>query len=650
MTTSSTHYANKIAPVTGASRGSSLETARKMPADTGSRSTVSAWTAQLGQELRDSGRKGSATGRNPGGEHDAVNGAGTSMRMALSGGGSPTGMSTHRAAAGVVSGTCTLALPSPLKEGGRGGCACVPEGRSDRRSEYPVSRFSKGGKSRVFTATLLSLALAACTVGPDYVRPTFDPPARFVRDEAPAASASNVNDGPDVEAAKAGDAHQAGAAEANAASDAGAGFWTTFDDPLLTELIDDALATNHDLRIALSRYDRANALLRGARFDALPTVTAQGTARDSRASADQAPGVPRAQRDAESYDASIVAGWELDLFGRIRRGVEAQRADAGASAADLQAAQVAIAAEVARTYLDLRGLQERLRVARANADNQRDTLRLVQAQLDAGRGTEFDTSRARAQLDTTQSRIPAFEAQIAFAMHRLAVLTGRTPGALVAQLEPARALPALPARLDAGTPGELLRRRPDVAAAEARLHAATARIGVATADLFPRFTLSGLIGSQAIDTGALFERGSETRLVALGIDWSFLDVGRVRARIAAADADAEGELARYRQTVLLALEDTENALVRYARARTEDEHLQRAAIDSANAARLARVRFDAGAAGLLEVLDAERTRLQAQDAFADARTRSVTGAVQLYRALAGGWPQRLPQREPISRR
>jgi multidrug efflux system outer membrane protein len=494
---------------------------------------------------------------------------------------------------------------------------------------------------RALTLGVATALLAACTVGPDYVRPDLPTPERFVRDEAPAVTATD--------AATNGEPVTATTAETAATQQPEAEFWTGFNDPLLTKLIDDALAANHDLRIALSSYDRANALLRGARFDYLPTITAEGTASDTRSSADQAPGAPRADRDSENYDASIVAGWELDLFGRIRRNVESQRADASASAADLQAAQVAIVGEVARTYVELRGLQERLRVARENAENQRETLRLVDAQLSAGRGSEFDTARARAQLETTLSRVPALEAAVAFNMHRLAVLTGRTPDALVAELEPQHALPTLPARLDAGTPGELLRRRPDVAAAEARLHAATARIGVATADLFPRFTLSGLIGSQAIDSDALFERDSETRLVALGVDWSFLDIGRVRARIKAADADAEGELARYQQSVLLALEDTENALVRYARARVEDGHLERAADDSAQAARLARVRFDAGAADLLEVLDAERTQLQAQDAFADGRTRSATSAVALYKALAGGWPQRLPTREKIAR-
>lgn len=478
-----------------------------------------------------------------------------------------------------------------------------------------------------FTALATAL-LAACAVGPDHVRPDTYAPAAFVGSDAQAGTDA----APDAPASPSADAE----------------FWKGFGDAQLTGLVEDALAYNHDLKTALARYDRANALLRGAKFDFFPTLTASGQASDARASQDQAPGVARADRDGKAYSAQVDAAWELDLFGRVRRGVEASRADAAGAAADLQALQVAIVGEVARTYADLRGLQERLRVARENADNQRETLRLVQARLDAGRGTDFDTARARAQLETTQSRVPALEAAVAVDMHRLAVLTGRTPDALVAQLQPQQPLPSLPARLDPGTPGDLLRRRPDVASAEQRLHAATARVGVATADLFPRFTLGGLIGSQAIDSGDLFERGSETRLVALGIDWSFLDIGRVRARIAAADADAEGELAQYRQAVLLALEDTENALVRYGRARREDAHLERAAIDSAEAARLARIRFDAGAADLLEVLDAERNRLQAQDAFADARTRSVTGAIGVYKALAGGWNERLPVRETLA--
>lgn len=474
---------------------------------------------------------------------------------------------------------------------------------------------------RPLAVAVLSAMLAACAVGPNHVRPVTDTADRFGR-------AGSIAD-----------------ATPQTAQDRE--FWHSFGDPQLSALIEHSLRANHDLRIALSRYDAANAVLRGAKLDRLPTLTAHANAGDSRLSADQAPAATRNERDDSTYQASIGASWELDLFGRVRRDIESRRAGAEAAAADLQALQVSIVAEVANQYLALRGFQERLQVARQHARSQADTLRLVDSSLAAGRGTEFDTARVRAQLQTTSSHVPALEAQIAVAAHRLAVLSGKQPQALVADLEAPRALPALPPAPDPGVPGELLRRRPDVAAAEHRLHAATARVGVATADLFPRFTLGGLLGSQAADRGALFGRDSETRLLALGVDWSFLDIGRVRARIAASNADAAGELARYQQTVLLALEDTENALVRDEKARVEDQFLARAASDSARAAELARARYETGAGNLLDVLDAERSSLQAQDAWAQSRTRSLAGVIGLYRAMAGGWPTRLPQRESV---
>ena len=482
---------------------------------------------------------------------------------------------------------------------------------------------------RLPTATVLGALLAACAVGPNFVRPTLDASDHFVRANTPGLPSTD-------------------SAIPKPVVQDNAEFWQSLGDPQLTALVEQTLLANHDLRIALSHYDAANALLRGAKLDRLPTITMNAIVSDSRLSADQAPGISRADRDSKSYAAGISAAWELDFFGRVRRNVEARRADTDAIAADLQALQVTIVAEVANDYVSLRGLQERLQVARQNAQSQAETLQLVDSGLAAGHSTEFDTARARAQLETTTSLIPALEAQIAITLHRLAVLSGKQPGALIAELESPRPLPALPATLDPGTPGELLRRRPDVAAAEFRLHAATARIGVDTADLFPRFTLGGLLGTQANVSGALFERDSETRLVALGVDWSFLDIGRVRARIAATNADAGGELARFQQTVLLALEDTENALVRYGNARLEDQHLQRAATDSARAAELARTRYEAGVSSLLEVLDAERITLQAQDAFAQSRTRSLGGLIQLYRAMAGGWSTRLPLRENVA--
>jgi len=497
---------------------------------------------------------------------------------------------------------------------------------------------------RTTVASAVLATLAACAVGPDYRTPDAPVPQAYTSDAqriaASAAGASEIV------------TSDATTHDVTPLPDADAAFWQRFADPVLDELVDRALRENHDLRIALARFDEANALLRESRFDYLPTVTASGGSSEARSSAAQLDGAGRADRDIDSHSANVVANWEIDVFGRVRRNVESQRAGTAATAADLAAAQVAIVGEVARSYLELRGFQERLRIARRNAENQRETLRIVEARLDAGRGTEFDTSRTRGQLESTLSRIPPLAAAVDVTMHRLAVLTGQAPGALVARLDATAMRVTAPPQgiVDAGTPGELLRRRPDVYAAERRVHAATARIGVATADLFPRFTLGGLIGTQAFDTSALFGRDSETRLVTLGVDWSFLDVGRVRARIAATDAAAAGALAQYEQTVLRALEETENALVRLGHAQLEGAHLERAALDGARAAELAHIRYEAGASDLLDVLDAERTRLQAEDASADAHTRSATALVDLYKSLAGGWPQREPRRERMSAR
>lgn len=490
-----------------------------------------------------------------------------------------------------------------------------------------MSRALRNSPAPMLSALALSLLLAGCMVGPDHVRPALGAGDSFLRDETVNGSAADS------------------AAEVVAAEVL---FWRRFDDPLLTRLVEDALRANHDLRIGLARLDQARALARQTDLDLLPTITAQAGATDARASADQAPGLARDDRDSESVEVGARAAWELDFFGRLRRGAQSQRADAEAVAFDLTALQVVVAAEVAQAYFDLRGRQAQLAVAKHNADNQASSLELVAARLDAGQGTQFDTQRALAQLESTRARIPALRAEEAILMHRIAVLTGRQPGALVAELEAFRAVPVLSDPVAAGAPGDLLRRRPDIAAAEARLASATSRIGVETADLFPRFTLGGLIGSQSMSTGGLFERDSQTRLVALGVDWSFLDVGRVRARIAAAEAGAEAALARYEQTVLRALEETESALVRYQHARTELAHLEQAAEAGSNGARLARLRFEGGLVNFLEVIDAERARLDAQDQLARGQARTANAMVSVYRALAGGWPDRMPDRVDLA--
>ena len=283
-----------------------------------------------------------------------------------------------------------------------------------------------------------------------------------------------------------------------------------------------------------------------------------------------------------------------------------------------------------------------MRIAQRNADNQAKTLRLIDLRRSAGIGSAFEVDRATTQLENTRASVPALQSAIALSTHRIAVLVGQAPETVLAGLDSDTSLPSLPETIATGTPAELLRRRPDVTAAERRLAAATSRVGVATADLFPRFTLGGLIGTQALDAGALFERDSETRLVAFGIDGSFLNVGRVRSRIAAANAATAADLAAYEQTVLLALEETENALVRVSRSAEEIAHLERAAAAGARATAVARLRYDNGAIDVLDVLEAERVGLQAEDAFAQGRVRNTVAVVSLYKALAGGWLRYVP--------
>ncbi|WP_248672875.1 efflux transporter outer membrane subunit [Pseudomonas agarici] len=458
--------------------------------------------------------------------------------------------------------------------------------------------------------------LQGCTVGPDFHRPqTPDMPETFTQaNVAPAAQS------------------QANAADYE--------FWNRFEDPQLTSLVKTALAANYDLRTALANYDAANALLRLARFDQIPTVTLSAQAGHQRLSTDEANG---ASRSDDVYANKASLNWELDFVGRIRRSVESQKSETAARASDLQAMQVAVVSQVASTYIDLRAAQKILRLSKTNADSQRETLDIVQGRLDAGRGSTYDLSRAQAQLDTTLSRIPQLEARVAVDRHRLAVLAGLTPTALDAQLQKDTGMPVVPDVIEPGTPADIIRRRPDVASAEYQLHAATARVGVATADLFPRVSLGAAFGTYAFSGDGLYSSSGESNLALLGIDWSFLDVGRVKSRIAAADAQAAARLAGYQQTVLRALEDVDNALVRFARNKDENARLVSASNGWEKAAGISSARYQAGAIELFELLDAQRSLYNAQISEADSQARSTTSAVDLFVSLAGGWPQYVPQ-------
>jgi multidrug efflux system outer membrane protein len=456
-------------------------------------------------------------------------------------------------------------------------------------------------------AFLAPLALTACAVGPNYVKPETKVADQF----------GNFN------------------AAAFTQDPAVTKFWSLFSDQQLDALVTDALTANYDLRIALARFNEARASRRESKFDLFPTVTASGGYTKQRLTEEQAVLLP--DRNQTFYDAGFDAIWELDLFGRVRRGIEATNAAAESAEASLRDAQVIVVAEVARTYLELRGQQGRLAVARRNVENQRESLNLANVRLDAGRGTELDTSRAQAQLNITLASIAPLEAAVASSIHRLSVLTGRQPVELRDQLVTARDLPPMPAVAAVGNPTDLLRRRPDIRVAERNLAAATARIGVAVGDLFPIVSFTGSVGYAAGRSGDLGDSGTDTYLIAPGISWAAFDLGRVRTRISGARARADGALASYEKAVLGALEETETALVFHARAKERLTYITAAAEASASAARIARARYEGGISDFLQVLDAERTQLEAEDALAQSRTDVATSLVAVFKALGGAW-------------
>jgi len=458
-------------------------------------------------------------------------------------------------------------------------------------------------------AMVSAVLLAACAVGPDYHRPEVATSDQFVGTDAAQFSTQDVE----------------------------REFWKQFNDEQLNDLIERALVANHDIRIATSRLREARALRGQAKLDLAPTVTASSGYTKARASDRQLGPLQNVDREQDFYDSGFDAFWELDFFGRVRRGVEASTAQLQSAEASVYATQVSVTAEVARNYFELRGAQEQLEVARRNAENQGETVRITTARLDAGRGTQLDASRAQAQLSATLATIPDLEAGVTRSMLRLGVLTGQQPESVVPQLSAAKPLPTLPVAHDIGTPELLLRRRPDIRVAERNLAASTAEIGVAVGDLFPRITFLGHWGYDAVSSSALGNTGSETFSFGPSISWAAFDLGRVRQKIAQREAAADGALAKYEQTVLQALEETDASLTAYSKAIVKQQHLQTSANASLEAAKLARARYENGVADFLQVLDAERTALAAEDQLARSETQTATALLATYKALGGGF-------------
>ena len=415
-------------------------------------------------------------------------------------------------------------------------------------------------------------------------------------------------------------------------------FWREIGDATLARLIEEALRASTDVGAAEARVTGARAARRVSAFDLGPTVTAVGSATRQRASIVQSPGLASQLPQRDLYDIGFDAAWELDVFGRVNRNVSAYSTLATSAEHGLRDVQVTLAAEVARTYFELRGAEQQLAVARRNAENQRRTVSLTEDRLAAGRGTAFDTERAKSALQLTLSAVPVIEAVIAADRNRIATLLGRAPGTLPAEWLAGGTLPDLPDTVRIGSPSQLVRRRPDVLSAERRLAAQSMFVGAAQAEYLPRISLAASAGYAATSFDSLSRRGTSRIVAGPVISWPLLDLGRVRARVDVANAREDEAKSQYSATVLRAMEETETALVSYDRAHARLALLNEAVRASTRAAELAQQRFDAGLTDFLQVLDAQRTQLEAENQLAAAHTNAATALVAVYKAVGGTWP------------
>lgn len=405
-------------------------------------------------------------------------------------------------------------------------------------------------------------------------------------------------------------------------------FWRTFDDLTLNDLIARALHANRDLRAAEARLRQSRALSNQSKTDFLPSGGASLQYAEVRAF-----GGPVAR----NYLGNAQAQWEADVFGRIRYGVSARSADARAAVADVHAALVTVTSETARVYFQLRGVITRLGVARVSAENQTQSMELTQARYEEGAGSELDLQRARAQLRSTLATIPTLEAQRQQLLNQLAVLLGETPGQLslpeVANVD-AISMPELAA---VGDPQEWMRRRPDIRRAEARLASAAAAAKVSIASLFPKVTLNALATSSAPDAGGALDKAHSTLIWGPTLSWAVLSIPRLLYDVSTQRARRDESLAVYEQTVLNALAETESALAAYRFSRQRMAELEAANEAGARSEELARVRYEAGAADFLSVLDAQRTQLQIADQLAQSRADRATALIAVYKSLGIGW-------------
>ena len=471
---------------------------------------------------------------------------------------------------------------------------------------------------RLALAGLVSLLSAGCVIGPDYERPALDTPSHFH--------------------------HEAALPQREAASTAElAHWWDGFNDPLLSKLVRQALADNLDLAQAAARITQSRALLGAARAALLPSA-ALGAHADRAHQSLKTPlgrvlnGVsPDFDRDGSFYEVDVDAGWELDFFGGRQREREAAMAEVEASEAGAAAVRLGVAAQTADTYLLIRGLEERLAIAHEQTSAQRRLLDTVKRQFDAGVAAELQLRQAESLVYQTEATVPALESALESALNALDIALGAQPGTHHAELLAAGAVPAVPAIADAGGPGDLLRRRPDLIAAERHLAATNAAIGSAIAEYYPKISLKGLLGTATTSFGGVFSGGANQAQASVGLRWRLFDFGRIEAEIAASRGRNSEALAAYKLAVLQASGDVENAITALVRSEEQERLLAAGEQSLARASETSLAAYQGGTVSLIEVLDADLRLLATRDARAVARTASARAAVAAFKALGGGW-------------
>jgi multidrug efflux system outer membrane protein len=411
-------------------------------------------------------------------------------------------------------------------------------------------------------------------------------------------------------------------------------WWLIFNDPILSSLIHEAVQSNLDLKQAEARVRQARAALKGAVSFLGPTLDSSTFAQRSRT-----PGILSTNKGniSNQYQVGFDAAWEIDVFGGVRRNIEAADADLAATVEARQNVLISLAAEVALNYIDLRSFQQRIAIARKNLATQTQSARLTRLRFEAGFVSGLDVANAEAQKATTASTIPLLESAAQQSIYNISILLGRDPTALLPELSSPKDIPEQPPAVPLGLPSDLLLRRPDIRQAEAQIHAATARIGVATADLFPRFTISGSAGLVSTHASSWLTWSNRFWSFGPSASWNLFSSGRTLANIEQQRAVEEQTLAAYQQTVLTALQEVENALIASTK---EEEHrveLSRAVAYNAKAVDLATLQYTQGLTDFLNVLDAQRSLFLTEDQLAASTGTVLTNLVSLYKALGGGW-------------